>query len=264
MNVRCKFFLALLMCFAALGCATPQTSELEKPTGDPYIYVFDDEAKVFNIAYHALGREVDKNLIKDLNGPVKGYYAQKESWGGNSNYWIRIFAANGVNQNGRNTYGYYGEVMVEGDKGNERDSARKIFSDMEAMFGQQGEKVYVRNLARAKYRNETIADARGGGGYDFDSAPRQQPRIPASQVAAPVASVPTPDPALAEPAKGEYVQMPRQQPQARPMQQGGAPAGGYGAPSMADELVKLNELREKGIISDADFQKAKDRILSNW
>lgn len=262
MNFSCKFFLALLVTFAAFGCATQQTTELEKPAGDPYIFVFDDESKVFNIAYHALGREVDRDLIKELNGPVKGFYAHKESWSGNSNFWIRIFAANGVNQHGRNTYGYYGEVMVEGDKGTERDSARKIFSDMEAMFGQQGEKVYVRNLTRAKYRSESIGDYKGGSGYDFDSAPRQQPRQAQAQTAAPAAGALVPDTAPAEPARGEYVPMPKQQP-SRAVQ-GSAPAGGAGMPgSMADELLKLNELREKGILSDEEFQRAKEKIL-NW
>lgn len=259
MKFRSKFFLAMLMCFAALGCATPQTTELEKPAGDPYIFVFEDEGKVFNIAYHALGREVDQSMIKELNGPVKGYYARKESWGGNSNYWIRIFAANGVNQHGRNTYGYYGEVMVEGDKGTERDNARKIFSDMEAMLAQQGEKVYVRNLTRAQYKNDNIGDYRGGGGYDFDSAPRQLPRNAHTPAAEPTPSAPAPDPALAAPAKGEYVAPPQQPRQTLPS--GGAPAGGT---SMADELLKLNELREKGIISEGDFQRAKERVLSNW
>lgn len=255
----------MVLCLAALGCANQQVTELEKPVGDPYIFVFSDESKVFSIAYHALSREVDQSLIKELNGPVKGFYASNSTWGGKSNFWVRIFAANGANAQGRNTYGYYGEVMVEGDKGNERDQARKIFADMEAMFAQQGQKVHVRNLTRAKYRSDSTGDYRAGS-YDFDSAPREaRPERPATPMREPGRySDPTPvqqaapalpsDPGLADPARGEYVPEPR--PQAAP----GAPA----ARSMAQELEKLYELREKGILSDEEFQKAKERILSNW
>lgn len=265
MNFRLKLFLAMVLCFAALGCASQQVTELEKPIGDPYIFVFSDESKVFSIAYHALSREVDKSLIKELNGPVKGFYATIDSWGGKSNFWVRIFAANGANAQGRNTYGYYGEVMVEGDKGKEREQARKIFSDMEAMFAQQGQKVHVRNRTRAKYRGDSVGDYRAGS-YDFDSAPHEErPERPVGMVREPgrysdptqmqQTAPPLPgDPDLVDPARGEYVPEPR-----KPV----AP-GTVQAPSMAEELEKLYELREKGIISDEDFQKGKNRILSNW
>lgn len=254
MNFRAVFLLSLFLCLAAFGCAKPQTTELEKPVGDPYIFVFSDESKVFSIAYHALGREIDQSLIKELNGPVKGFYARKESWGGNSNYWIRIFAANGANQQGRNTYGYYGEVMVEGDKGTEQESARKIFGDMEAMFAQQGQKVYVRNLTRAKYRSEAIGNYKEGA-YNFDAAPRTASE---QQQAAPQPV--QQDAPLAEPSRGEYVPPARQTaPAAQTAPSGGGQVGG----SMADELIKLDELRKKGILSEEEFQRAKQRVL-NW
>ena len=264
MNFRARILVALVLCLAALGCATSQTSELEKPLGDPYLFVFSDENKVFSIAYHALGREVEPGLIKELNGPVKGFYARKETWGGNTNYWVRVFAANGASLQARNTYGYYAEVMVEGDKGKESESAKRIFSDMESMFAQQGQKVYVRNLARAKYRSEEIGDYKSGA-YNFESAPRPDP-VAAAPVKSPSAEPVVPaqpiqkDAPLAEPARGEYVAPPRQA--ASPAQR--APSGGsVGGIGMADELLKLDELRKKGILSEEEFQQAKQRVL-NW
>lgn len=256
MNFRARFFFVMILCLAAFGCAQPQTTELEKPTGDPYIFVFSDESKVFNIAYHALGRELDQSLIKELNGPVKGFYARRETWGGNTNYWIRIFAANGVNQQGRNTYGYYGEVMVEGDKGTERESARNIFADMEAMFAQQGQKVHVRNITRAKYRSEEIGDYKSGT-YDFDAAPRPVVKPEAKPEAKPQATPIEPDAKLADPARGEYVPQVQQSAPTSPAPQG-TPLG----TSMADELIKLDDLRKKGILSDEEFQRAKQRVLN--
>lgn len=259
MNFRFKLLFVMAICFMAMGCANPQVSELEKPIGDPYLFVFDDESKVFSIAYHALSREVDSSLIKELNGPVKGFYAHKDAWGSSNNYWIRVFAANGVDSQGRNTYGYYGEVMVEGDKGTERESARKIFGDMEAMFAQQGKKVYVRNLTRAKYRSDSTGDYKSGS-YDFDSAPRrEQPRQPEAVQPRHTEIQPVPrDTELAEPARGEYVPPQQIEPQ-RMAPSTGAPVGA----SMADELRKLNELRQQGILSDEEFQRAKERVL-NW
>lgn len=40
-----------------------------------------------------------------------------------------------------------------------------------------------------------------------------------------------------------------------------AQASGAGA-SHVDELAKLNDLKEKGALSDAEFQKAKDKLLA--
>ena len=38
-------------------------------------------------------------------------------------------------------------------------------------------------------------------------------------------------------------------------------AGGAGAPSEADQLAKLSEIRAKGDISDEEFRRAKEKIL---
>jgi len=41
-----------------------------------------------------------------------------------------------------------------------------------------------------------------------------------------------------------------------------AVADGGGAGSSADELAKLADLRDRGVISDAEFQQAKARALA--
>lgn len=249
MSIKSKVLVAALLCLTALGCATPQVSELQKPEGNPYLFVIPNESKVFSVAYQALLREVKAEDIKELNGPVRGFYARTESWSASNIYWVRIFAANGVNKDMRNTYGYYAEVMVEGNKGTERDKAIKIFDDIEAVLAQQGQKVYVRNLQKAQYRNESTGDYKSGA-YNFEAAPRQARPDPVQEAEKPREEAPVikPDPELANPARGEYVP-PKPQPT----------TGSTG--SMADELLKLNELRKQGILSDEEFKKAKERLL---
>ncbi|MBV2153373.1 SHOCT domain-containing protein [Kitasatospora sp. SUK 42] len=43
---------------------------------------------------------------------------------------------------------------------------------------------------------------------------------------------------------------------------GAAPAGEGGGRSHVDDLAKLADLKEKGVLSDEEYQKAKDRILA--
>ena len=34
--------------------------------------------------------------------------------------------------------------------------------------------------------------------------------------------------------------------------------------NLSEELTKLNDLKEKGIISQEEFEKAKNKLLNNW
>lgn len=251
MSIKIKLLLAAVVCMAVLGCANQQVSELQKPEGNPYLFVLSDESKVFSVAYHALLREIKAEDIKELNGPVRGFYARTETWSASRIYWVRVFAANGVNKDMRNTYGYYAEVMVEGNKGEEREAAQRIFDNIEAVLAQQGQKVYVRNLQRAQYKNEGLGDYKSGL-YNFEAAPRPVRPEPAPEAEKPADEPPAikPEPKPARPAHGEFVPP-------KP-----APAPGPAQTGMAEELRQLNELRKQGVISDEEFQRAKDRLLN--
>ncbi|WP_282694551.1 SHOCT domain-containing protein [Streptomyces sp. CC208A] len=45
-------------------------------------------------------------------------------------------------------------------------------------------------------------------------------------------------------------------------QTAGTPAAGSGTPSATDELARLADLKERGAISDEEFQRAKSKILA--
>lgn len=266
--MKIKNAFALLLVLFLFGCATPVTVEIEEPQGD-YVFVMADETRVFSVVYHALAKEVEPELIREINGPVKGFRATHEKWGkGKSVFNVRVLAANGVDAAGHGVYGYFAEVLVEGNKETEAESARNIFWNIENVLGQEGQKVYVSDMQRAKYRNDSLGNYKSGGGFNFGARP--------APVFAPAETI-RPEAPLAEPAVNGRP-MPRQsapavrQPEAAPRVQEPAPV--QAAPrsaqpaqrisrSMADEIEKLSDLHKKGILSDEEFQRAKERVL-NW
>lgn len=274
MKLKNALIFAFLFCLA--GCGVQTSTEVEKPQSE-YLFTVQDEAKVYSIAYQALRRETTLKAedIREINGPVRGFYAQHESWGKvQMTYNIRIFAANGVNTAGRNVYGYYVEVLIEGATEAEAETARRVFADIEYMLGREGSKVHVRDMERAKFRAESMGNYKSGS-YDFASrpkpvaapvapserirpdAPLADPVVPGT-VARPAAARPQSEP-MARPAE-PVAQQPKAEPAAR--QPEAQPAARQVSRSMADEIEKLDDLHKKGILSDDEFKRAKERVLS--
>lgn len=266
MKLKNVLIFACLLCLT--GCGAQTVTELEKPQSE-YFFVVQDEAKVYSIAYQALTREtaVKSEDVREINGPIRGFYVQRAAWGKvQMTYNIRIFAANGVNTAGHNVYGYYVEVLVEGSTNTEAETASRIFANIEYMLGREGNKVHVRNMERAKFSAQGMGDYKSGS-YDFASRPKavvapvaiEQIRGDAP-LADPVVPGTMARPSAAQPKTEPVARQPEAEPAAR--QSEAQPAARQISGSMADEIEKLDDLHKKGILSDDEFKRAKERVLS--
>jgi len=86
---------------------------------------------------------------------------------------------------------------------------------------------------------------------DKDGSARQAPAEPV----APAKAEATPPPAPASPAKAEPPAAPKEASPARPIE----PAGPR--PDLYGELIKLDDLRKRGILTEAEFQAQKKKLL---
>ena len=111
MQFRGQIVIAVALLVSA--CSTHHSPN-QQQAGGSFLFVTDDEAGIADLVIAAFWELRPGHAIRDLKGPVRGYWSRK-NWA--LDFWTtaaRIHPATGVTESGKAISGYYPEVSGRG------------------------------------------------------------------------------------------------------------------------------------------------------
>jgi hypothetical protein len=133
------------------ACSTHHSPQDQ--AGGKILYVTDKESDLSNLMLEAITEAGRGRRIRNLKGPIRGYWTRR-NWA--LDYWTtgaRIHHASGVTESGKTVNGYYPEVTGSGSmiiRGPRFD--KKLYKILIHKMGTFAPEVTVKNLKRRSYQ----------------------------------------------------------------------------------------------------------------